>query len=99
MINYVSIILDKDIKDKRTAVYAYDITTGNFLRKYTHEKAIFFNDLDLATNGDVYVTDSEGNKIFRISHDKKEMEVFLERPVLQSPNGIAFNSTGELFVA
>lgn len=88
-----------DIKDKRTAVYAYDITTGKLLQKYHHEKAVFLNDLDLAENGDVYVTDSESNKVFRINNAKKEMEIFLERPRLSSPNGIAFNKTGDLFIA
>lgn len=94
------VILDtNNIKDKRTAVYAYDLNTGQLLKKYHHEKAIFFNDLDLAENGDVYVTDSESNKVFRINNKTNAIEVFLERPRLASPNGIAFNKSGNLFIA
>ena len=94
------VIMDtNDIKDKRTAVYAYDLNTAKLLQKYTHEKAAFFNDLDIATNGDVYITDSEGSKVFRILNNKKTIELFNEFPLIPSANGITFDRSDNLFIA
>jgi hypothetical protein len=94
------VIIDtNDIKDKKTAVYAYDLNTGKLLQKYKHEKAIFFNDLDIAPNGDVYITDSEGSKVFRMVKDKNAVELFNERPLIPSANGITFDRNNNLFIA
>ena len=44
------------------------------------------NDISLAENGDIYISDSGGNSIFKIAGGKAE--VWLNGPAISAPNGI-----------
>jgi sugar lactone lactonase YvrE len=86
-----TIVDTADAADRHTAVYAYDLATAKLLKKYTHGEAVFFNDLAIDGNGDVYVTDSDGNTVYRLRPTAGTIEPYLKQPVLYSPNGIALD--------
>lgn len=62
-----------------------DIETGAIEKKFKIENAIFLNDLDIDTNGDVYVTDSRTGKVHKLANEEVTLWVDLEG---MSPNGI-----------
>lgn len=50
------------------------------------DTAKFFNDIASDSNGDMYISDCFGNKIYKISDEK--IEVWLDDNFLSSPNGL-----------
>ena len=66
-------------------VVKINITTGSIDKKYEVDKAIFLNDLDIDTNGDVYFTDSRDSKVYKLAND--EVSLWLDMEGL-NPNGI-----------
>lgn len=82
-----------------SAVHAYDLDTGKLVKKLTSgssEKPSLLNDLALAGDGTIYVTDTNANRVYRITGDA--LEVFVED--LRYPNGIAVSDDGRyLYVA
>jgi hypothetical protein len=66
-------------------VIRIDINTGAIEKKYPVKEAVFLNDLDVDTNGDVYFTDSNGDKIFKLVND--EVSLWLDLKGF-NPNGI-----------
>src|SRR5438876_743630 len=77
-----------------TRLFKCDLRSGRVLRRYTpadSETSHLFNDLAIAANGDVYVTDTEQGRLYRIRADVDSLEVFL-RPDpdhFSDANGIA----------
>ena len=57
------------------------------------------NDLAIAENGDVYVTDSLGSGIYRIPAGGGALETFVAPGAFRSPGGIAFGPGGRIYVA
>ncbi|MFD0836377.1 hypothetical protein ACFQ0I_11405 [Mariniflexile aquimaris] len=66
-------------------VVKINIETGSIDKKYEVDKAIFLNDLDIDTNGDVYFTDSRDSKVYKLAND--EVSLWLDMEGL-NPNGI-----------
>lgn len=77
-------------------VVAIDTATGNILRSVAIPGAKFLNDVALDTNGDVYISDTIGRKIYRVRGT--QLEVFVEGDSTESPNGLLVHS-GKLIVA
>jgi hypothetical protein len=50
------------------------------------DSAIFFNDIASDSNGDIYISDCRGNKIYKISDGK--IEVWFDNNFLSGPNGL-----------
>jgi len=67
-------------------VVSIDLKTAKQLQSIEIEGAKFLNDVAIAKNGDVFVSDTAGNRIHRITDGKAE--VFLEGPKLEAPNGL-----------
>lgn len=74
----------------RSGVFQIDIAKGEIDAEFLLPDAEFVNDVCLSTRGDLYVSDFFGNKIFRISADTKQPEVFIELD--ESPDGLYMNS-------
>lgn len=74
----------------RSGVYQIDIAQGKIEEEFLLPNAEFVNDVCLAANGDLYVSDFFGNKIFRIPFDTRQPEVFLELD--ESPDGLYMDS-------
>lgn len=79
-----------------------DIETGAIVNKHAIEGAVFLNDLDIDTNGDIYATDSQDEKIFKLVNGKSslwlDMEGFYPNGVLVEKNRVLIlsSSKGEL---
>lgn len=85
-----------------TALHAYDLGTGKGVRNCgLDERPTMhgFNDMALASNGDVYVSNSTVNSIYKLSGSCK-LERAIQDPAMSFPNGIALTPDGSrLYVA
>jgi hypothetical protein len=84
---------------KEAGLWAFDLGTGKFLRKAViPAEGHFFNDLAVGPDGDVYATDSDGSKLYRLRPAGNTLEA-LDLAV-RRPNGIALSADGKtLFVS
>lgn len=71
-----------------TEVAVIDVRTGQIKERLAPTGAVNLNDIDVAPNGEVYVTDSGSDRVYVIKG--KNVSVFLESPELKRPNGIKF---------
>lgn len=73
-------------------LYCYDLDSASLIRKYavfsSVPKGYCFNDLTVASNGDVYITESITNKIFILQHDADSIKVIFEPSGYTFLNGI-----------
>lgn len=84
----------KGISCSKTSLYVTDIDrlleislkTGKILKEYRNTKTKSLNDVSVAPNGGVYVSDAEGNCVFYLGKDS--LEVLLEGSELEAMNGI-----------
>lgn len=60
--------------------------TAKIEKVFVVEGAKFFNDIATDSNGDVYISDCFGNKIYKIANGK--IEVWLDSNFLSNPNGL-----------
>jgi len=84
-------------------VFKYNLKTGELIKKYVlYEEGIrhIFNDLIIAQNGDVYITDTNTGSIYKISSNKDSLELFFSSDKLMYPNGITISPDGKyLYIA
>jgi DNA-binding beta-propeller fold protein YncE len=87
----------------RTGIFAFDLQKGKMLRKViypidTVER--FFNDLAIADDGIIYITDTFGHCIWKFSlNDEIPIKIILDKEI-EYPNGIDISSdNSNLFVA
>ncbi|OYX22294.1 MAG: hypothetical protein B7Z06_11895 [Flavobacteriales bacterium 32-35-8] len=83
-------------------VVEINIETGEIEKTHIVTDAVFINDLDIDTNGDIYVTDSQDEKIFRIVNGESSLWLdakgFYPNGILVEENRILIlsSSKGEL---
>lgn len=87
-----------------TALHQYDLRTGKLINKYlltgSKKEQHGFNDLVIASNGDVFVTDSASGGVYVIPNSKRQLELLIRSGVLTFPNGIALSrDEKKLYVA
>lgn len=87
----------------RTGVFAYDLRSGKLIKKIIYPLdtlKIFFNDLVIDKNGDVYITDTFGQCIWKLGlPDEKPLKIPLDGTI-EYPNGIVISGdNNRLFVA
>ncbi len=85
----------QDALPSETRLFKCDLRTGRILRRYVPADSgagHLFNDLAIAANGDVFVTDLEQGRLYRIRAGVDSLEVFLhpDPDSLSGPNGITF---------
>jgi outer membrane protein assembly factor BamB len=71
----------------RGVVVEIDISKGEIIRKIPLPGAEFINDVAVSSKGEVYISDTFGNRIYRLNK-KGKVEVFLENAMLDYPNGL-----------
>lgn len=83
-------------------VVEIDIETGKIEKNHTITDAVFINDLDIDANGDIYVTDSQDEKVFKLSNGESslwlDLKGFYPNGILVEENRILIlsSSKGEL---
>jgi len=83
-----------------SALLAFDVRSGKLRRSYSSSELKSVNDLAIARNGDIYVTDSLGGAVFRLRRGAGRLERVTEAAKMSYPNGIAMNPDGKsLYVA
>lgn len=70
-------------------VVEVDLGSGKITKTYSNTKSKSLNDVTVASDGRVYISDSGGNCIFYVGKDS--LEVFLESDQLEKMNGILAN--------
>lgn len=86
------IVKHSNNKEWRTTIMSFDMLTQKLIKKYNLIKGeyIFLNDITLADNGDVYATESMGNKIYKIDKSTDVLMPFIALEGFNFPNGIVF---------
>lgn len=96
----------KDIKNEdigKAGIFKFDLKTGKLIKKYLltdNSVSHFFNDITIANNGDIYVTDSNDPCVYVIEHNSDALMPFMKLQGYNYPNGIAISDDNKLlFVA
>jgi hypothetical protein len=85
--------------ERRNAVVQYDLKSGRLTNRYLAPEASQLNDLVVASDGTLYVTDSMGDTLFRRRPGEKTLSRFGEAGAVRGVNGIALGNDGSLYVA
>ncbi|TSE09667.1 hypothetical protein [Aquimarina algiphila] len=97
------IVNQSNVKNWETAIMAFDIVNQKIKKTYTIEKRetrSFFNDITVATSGDVYATETMNGKIYKIDKNTDTLDIFIDLEKYTFPNGIVYyNPLNCLFVA
>lgn len=80
-----------------TALVAFDLDTGEIVRRHTIEGATRMGDV-VVRDGIVYVADADGGRIYRLDGPRGELELYAQDPRFVSLQGVA-PARGALFVA
>lgn len=76
-----------------SGVYKYDLTSGKLLAKFEMPSGTIsvFGDLLLTKNGEVFISDSQSNKVLKVNEKEKKIEVYFTSGELWSLQGITFS--------
>jgi hypothetical protein len=87
----------------RSAVFKLDLNTGKFIEKFKRpswERDGVFGDLILNKKGEVFVSDSQNNIIFKVNEQTHQLETFSSSPDFQNIQGMAFSDNEKyLFIS
>jgi sugar lactone lactonase YvrE len=86
-------------KERRNAVVQYDLESGRLIDRFPAPNALQLNDLAVAGDGTVYVTDSDGGTLFRKKPGENDLTPFGATGALRGANGITLSDQGLLYVA
>jgi sugar lactone lactonase YvrE len=67
-----------------------DLATGGVVKRYPAPEAGMFNNIAMDPEGNLYVTDTPGNAIYRWDRAADSLSRWLESPKLEWPNGIFY---------
>ncbi len=71
---------------ERGGLVEIDIASAKVVNRTALQGAVMPNDISVAENGDLYVSDSAGNGIYKVAGG--QAEVWLKAPLIAAPNGI-----------
>src|SRR5207248_1574443 len=91
--------LDEANMERRNAVVRYDLKSGRRMDRFAAPEAMQLNDLTVAPDGTLYVTDSIGGNLFRKKPDETKLTRFGAAGALRGANGIALGADGILYAA
>jgi sugar lactone lactonase YvrE len=84
---------------RRNAVVRYHLKNAVYLDRFEAPEAMQLNDVAVAPDGTLYVTDSASATLFRKKPDEKTLTRFGAAGALRGGNGIALGGDGILYVA
>lgn len=86
-----------------SAIFKYHLETNQLLKTYhlnRNQGPHWFGDLTLDSQGDVYISDSRANAIYRITKEQDTLELFLQDPRFLSLQGLDINpGQRQLFIS
>lgn len=86
-----------------SAVFKYDLTSGKLLQKFLPENPslqLVLGDLILGKKGEVYVSDSKSNLIFKVNETNGKLEQFFSSDDFWNVQGITLSDDNQyLFIA
>jgi hypothetical protein len=86
-----------------SAVFKYDLNSGKLLKKFLPENPslqLVLGDLTLSKKGDVYVSDSKSNLIFKVNESNGKLEQFFSSDDFWNLQGITFSDDDKfLFIS
>ncbi len=82
----------------RDGVHQINIVKQKITAFYPLPGGEFINDIAMASNGDLYISDFFGNRIYKLPADTRKAEVWLETDALQAPDGL-YMDNDKLIVA
>ncbi len=80
---------------ERKNIVEVDIKAGRIIKRIPMPESMFINDLSIDKKGDIYVSDSRKNAIFKISNGK--VEEWLSGEEVKDPNGLFVNGDKLIF--
>lgn len=80
------------------ALRAFDLKTGGDKGSYPISGGGASNDIAIAPDGTVYVSESFGGRILRLKPGAKSIEVWIADPQLRGVDGMAFLADGALYI-
>lgn len=83
----------------RALLSRIDLARGRVAASFALPGPGLLNDVALAPDGSVYVTESHGGTVYRLARDGTELRAILPPESFESPNGIVVLRGGELLVA
>ena len=81
----------------REGVFEIDIAERKIANFYPIPQGKFINDIAMADNGDLYVSDFFANRIYRLPQGSRVVETWLETDRLEAPDGLYIDA-GKLIV-
>jgi hypothetical protein len=63
-----------------------DVNAGAILKTYPVPEPVYLNDVTVADNGTIYVSDNRNHKIYYLQNDS--LQIFMDSETLQGPNGL-----------
>ena len=78
----------------KSALVKYDLRTGKLIKRYevgTKQAPKLLNDVAIAKNGDVYVSESKGGAVYKLHGQTDRLELFATGEQMGYPNGIALS--------
>jgi hypothetical protein len=80
----------------RSVLLLLNIHTGQLINSFSPIDSTFkyLNDLAISRTGDVFITDSESNKLYSIPRATGVMEIFMDSPEIANSNGITISEDG-----
>jgi len=91
--------LEEAKSERRNAVVRYELKSGRLVDRFAAPDAVQLNDLAVAPDGTLYVTDSMSATLFRKKPDETTLTRFGAAGALRGGNGIALGADGMLYVA
>jgi hypothetical protein len=82
----------------RDGVHQINIAKKEISDFYPIPEGEFINDIAMASNGDLYISDFFGDRIYKLSANTRKVEVWLETDALQAPDGL-YMDNDKLIVA
>lgn len=85
-----------------SAVFKYDLRSGKLLNKFlpTDTKAHLYGDLTQSPSGQIFVSDSKTNEIYKVDEEKNQLIRFYSSDEFWNLQGITFSDDGQhLFIA
>lgn len=89
-------------KDNTSVLLLFNIKTKHLIEKYkiSISPYAYLNDLAISSNNEIFITDSESNKVYRIKRPNKNLEVYLDTEEVSHSNGIAISDdNSKLYLA